>query len=144
ACVGHVPSRGLVPATLGRIVPALGEGDTALAVLLSTVGIWAFAFLIMRGVKEAANINKVVTVAKVIPILVFILVAVFALDLDVFIDNLSAEGLGSLFGQVRGTMLATVFVFLGVEGASVYSRFAQRREHVGRATGLGFLSVPAG
>jgi arginine:ornithine antiporter/lysine permease len=38
-------------------------------------------------------------------------------------------------------MLATVFVFLGVEGASVYSRHAQRREDVGRATVLGFLSV---
>ena len=73
----------------------------------------------------------------------FILVALFALDLDVFVDNLSAEGLGSLFDQVRGTMLATVFVFLGVEGASVYSRYAQRREHVGRATVLGFLSVLA-
>jgi arginine:ornithine antiporter / lysine permease len=32
-------------------------------------------------------------------------------------------------------------VFLGVEGASVYSRFARRREDVGRATLLGFLSV---
>jgi arginine:ornithine antiporter/lysine permease len=38
-------------------------------------------------------------------------------------------------------MLATVFVFLGVEGASVYSRYARRREDVGRATVLGFLSV---
>jgi amino acid transporter len=34
-------------------------------------------------------------------------------------------------------------VFLGVEGASVYSRFARRREDVGRATLLGFLSVLA-
>jgi arginine:ornithine antiporter/lysine permease len=40
-------------------------------------------------------------------------------------------------------MLATVFVFLGVEGASVYSRHAKRREDVGRATVLGFLSVLA-
>jgi arginine:ornithine antiporter/lysine permease len=38
-------------------------------------------------------------------------------------------------------MLVTVFVFLGVEGASVYSRHAKRREDVGRATILGFLSV---
>jgi arginine:ornithine antiporter / lysine permease len=143
ACVGNVTYWVLIMSTLGGIVPALGEGDTALAVLLSTFGIWAFAFLILRGVREAANINKIVTVAKVIPILVFVLVALFALDLDVFVDNLSAEGLGGLFGQVRGTMLATVFVFLGVEGASVYSRFAQRREHVGRATVLGFLSVLA-
>ena len=40
-------------------------------------------------------------------------------------------------------MLVTVFVFLGVEGASVYSRYAQKRSDVGRATVLGFLSVLA-
>ena len=40
-------------------------------------------------------------------------------------------------------MLVTTFVFLGVEGASVYSRLARRREDVGRATVLGFVSVLA-
>jgi arginine:ornithine antiporter/lysine permease len=144
ACVGNVTYWVLIMSTVGGIAPALGEGDTLLAVALSSVGIWAFALLIMRGVKEAATINKVVTVAKVIPILVFVLVALFALDLDTFADNLSAGAeLGGLFEQVRGTMLATVFVFLGVEGASVYSRYARRREDVGRATLLGFLSVLA-
>ena len=48
-----------------------------------------------------------------------------------------------LFDQVKDTMLVTTFVFLGVEGASVYSRFARRRADVGRATLLGFLSVLA-
>ena len=38
-------------------------------------------------------------------------------------------------------MLITVFVFLGIEGASVYSRMARKREDVGRATVIGFLSV---
>jgi arginine:ornithine antiporter/lysine permease len=38
-------------------------------------------------------------------------------------------------------MLVTVFVFLGIEGASVYSRYAQKRSDVGRATILGFLGV---
>ena len=33
----------------------------------------------------------------------------------------------SLFDQVRATMLVTVFVFLGIEGASVYSRYAKQR-----------------
>ena len=54
-----------------------------------TVGIWAFAFLILRGVKEAATINKIVTVAKVIPILVFARRGDPALDVDVFLDNMS-------------------------------------------------------
>ncbi|WP_412744333.1 basic amino acid/polyamine antiporter [Krasilnikovia sp. MM14-A1004] len=142
ACVGNVTYWVLIMSTIGAIAPALGEGDTLLAVALSTVGLWAFFFLIRRGIKEATAINKVVTVAKVVPILVFILLALFYLDPKVFADNLAgADYAGSLFNQVRGTMLVTVFVFLGVEGASVYSRHAKRREDVGRATILGFLSV---
>ncbi len=47
----------------------------------------------------------------------------------------------SLFEQVRATMLVTVFVFIGIEGASVYSRYAQRRPDVGTATILGFAGV---
>ena len=38
-------------------------------------------------------------------------------------------------------MLITTFVFIGIEGASVYSRYAKRREDVGKATVMGFLSV---
>ena len=38
-------------------------------------------------------------------------------------------------------MLVTVFVFIGIEGASVYSRFAKERSDVGRATIIGFISV---
>jgi arginine:ornithine antiporter/lysine permease len=76
--------------------------------------------------------------------LVFILLCIFTLNLDVLRENLSGgAGVGSLFDQVNGTMLATVFVFLGVEGASVYSRYAKKREDVGRATVLGFLGVLA-
>ncbi len=47
----------------------------------------------------------------------------------------------SLIMQVRDTMLITVFVFLGIEGASVYSRYAKKRSDIGAATILGFLGV---
>ena len=47
----------------------------------------------------------------------------------------------SLFSQVRATMLVTVFVFLGIEGASVYSRYAKKRSDVGAATIMGFIGV---
>ncbi len=143
ACVGNTTYWILIMSTLGALVPAFGDGNTLVAVLVSSVGVWLFAALIMRGTKEAANLNRIVTVAKVIPILVFVLLCIFTLKLDVLRHNLSAAGLGSLFGQVRGTMLVTVFVFLGVEGASVYSRYARKRADVGRATVLGFLSVLA-
>ncbi|MGI3198673.1 basic amino acid/polyamine antiporter [Streptomyces sp. GLT-R25] len=142
ACVGNVTYWVLIMSTIGAIWPALGDGDTVLAVVLSSICLWAFFLLIKQGVKEAAAINRIVTVAKVVPILVFVILALFYLDTDVFADNWGgADYAGSLFDQIRGTMLATVFVFLGVEGASVYSRHAKRRKDVGLATVLGFLSV---
>ncbi|MFG2944068.1 basic amino acid/polyamine antiporter [Streptomyces adustus] len=142
ACVGNVTYWVLIMSTVGAVAPALGDGDTVLAVVLSSVGLWLFFLLISRGVKEAAAVNRIVTVAKVVPIIVFVLLALFYLDPEVFVDNFAgADYAGSLFRQVESTMLVTVFVFLGVEGASVYSRHARRREDVGRATVLGFLSV---
>ena len=142
ACVGNVTYWILIMTTVGALAPALDDGDTVLAFACSTVGIWLFYTLIRRGVQQAAVLNRIVTIAKIVPILVFILLALFALDPQVFADNWSGGGdVGSLYDQVTGTMLVTVFVFLGVEGASVYSRHAKRREDVGRGTVLGFLAV---
>ncbi|MBD7996442.1 amino acid permease [Arthrobacter sp. Sa2CUA1] len=142
ACVGNVTYWVLTMSTLGALFPQLGAGDTLPAVVLSSAGLWGFFFLIRRGIREATAINRIVTIAKVVPILVFVLFAVFLFDPAVFAGNLTgADYTGPLFEQVSNTMLVTVFVFLGVEGASVYSRHARRREDVGRATVLGFLSV---
>lgn len=144
ACVGNVVYWVLITSTLGQWIPALGDGDTVLAIVVSTAGLWLFFLLVRRGIKEATAVNRIVTVAKIIPIIVFILLAIILFDAEAFTQNWQgADYAGSLFNQVRGTMLVTVFVFLGIEGASVYSRHARRREDVGRATVLGFLSVLA-
>uniref|UniRef100_UPI0033417FA9 basic amino acid/polyamine antiporter n=1 Tax=Castellaniella defragrans TaxID=75697 RepID=UPI0033417FA9 len=146
ACLGNVSYFVVFKATLGAVFPFFGEGDTVPAVLVSSVLLWVTHFGILRGIKQAAGMNTVVTIAKIVPILIFILCVAFALDMDVLRENIregaSAEQ-GSLFEQVRGTMLITVFVFLGVEGASVYSRYAKRREDVAFATVMGFLLVLA-
>jgi arginine:ornithine antiporter/lysine permease len=133
-----------ITATLGAFYDGFGDGDTVLALALSTVGVWFFHVLIARGVRDAAIINRIVTVFKVLPILVFIVVLLVSLDTQVFADNWTAYGygeLGSLDEQVRNTMIITTFVFLGIEGATVYSRYAKKREDVGKATVMGFLSV---
>ncbi|MFB4314206.1 basic amino acid/polyamine antiporter [Actinomadura sp. 21ATH] len=145
ACVGNVSYWVLIKSTFGLLFPALGEGDTLLAVVLSAAGVWAFHLLIARGVGEAAFVNQIVTVAKLVPIALFVVILAVTLRSPVFGDNLwgGDRSFGGLFDEVRATMLVTVFVFLGVEGASVYSRYARRRRDVGRATVLGFLGVLA-
>ena len=147
ACIGNVTYWVLISSTLGLLWPGtFGHGDTLAAVLLGSAGLWIFHILITRGVQEAAVINKIVTAAKVVPILTFIVVVIFALKAHVFSANLwggGAHSASALFGQVRATMLTTVFVFLGIEGASVYSRYAKRRQDVGRATVIGLVGVTA-
>ncbi|WP_457154455.1 amino acid permease, partial [Mesorhizobium sp. P5_C1] len=135
----------LIGSTLGRFFPEIfGDGSTATAIIVSLVGIWAFHFMILRGVEQATFINSVVTVAKIVPIIVAILAMAFAFNYTQFSENfLGGVGMPekTLLAQVRDTMLITVFVFLGIEGASVYSRFAQKRSDVGTATILGFVGV---
>src|SRR5690348_1661066 len=49
-----------ITATLGGFLSPFGDGDTVLAVALSTVGVWVFHYLIARGVRDAAVINRIV------------------------------------------------------------------------------------
>ncbi|WP_145483100.1 amino acid permease [Yersinia aldovae] len=169
-CIGNVSYFVLIKSTLGAFFPIFGDGNTIPAVLVASVILWGFHFLILRGVKEAAAINTIATFAKIIPIFIFVIVLIFAFKGDVFalnfwgtpdvvkgadLSHLNDYGYvghaaatittsvepESLFSQVRSTMLVTVFVFLGIEGASVYSRYAKERSHVGIATVLGFIGV---
>jgi arginine:ornithine antiporter/lysine permease len=144
ACVGNTFYWVFIMTTIGRAFPALGKGDTIAAVALSSIGVWTFHYLIARGVREATTINRIVTIAKVIPILVFIVVVALSFSTSQFHANFWGDDTRSwstLFSQVKSTMIITTFVYIGIEGASVYSRYAKRREDVGRATVLGFLSV---
>jgi arginine:ornithine antiporter/lysine permease len=142
SCIGNVSYWVLIKSTLGAFFPVFGDGNTVVAIAVASIGIWLFHFLILRGVQQAAFINSIVTVAKVIPILVFVVIVFFAFKMDLFRFNLYGGDLtAGLFEQVRATMLVTVFVFIGIEGASVYSRMAKKRSDVGAATIIGFIGV---
>src|SRR5262247_3125748 len=74
SCIGNVSYWVLVKSTLGAFFPVFGDGNTVLAIAVASVGIWLFHFMILRGTQQAAFINSIVTVAKVVPILIFILI----------------------------------------------------------------------
>jgi arginine:ornithine antiporter/lysine permease len=104
------------------------------------VVIWVVHFLVLRGIQAAAVLNAVVTAAKSVPLLLFIALVAMAFQVSIFELNFWGDPkLGSVLDQVRSTMLVTVRVFIGIEGASVYSARAARREDIGRATVIDFL-----
>lgn len=146
SCIGNVSYWVLIKSTLGGFFPVFGDGNTVVAIAVASIGIWLFHFMILKGIQQAALINTVVTVAKVVPIIAFIIILFVFFKLDLFRLNFwGGEGMpgASLLEQVRATMLATVFVFIGIEGASNYSRYAQTRADVGTATIMGFIGVSA-
>jgi arginine:ornithine antiporter/lysine permease len=105
--------------------------------------------LVLRGVKEAAFINIITTLAKLVPLFLFVIITIIAFNWDKFTLNFWGQpsgaegdtGLGGIVDQVRSTMLVTLWVFIGIEGASVYSARAANRADVGRATVIGFIGA---
>ena len=146
AWLGNVSYFVLLFSTLGYFFPIFGEGNTVAAVIGASVVLWGVHFLVLRGIHEAAFINLVTTVAKMVPLVLFIVIAAVAFKLDVFTSDFWGKGnieLGSVMDQVRNMMLVTVWVFIGIEGASVYSARAAKRSDVGKATVIGFVGVLA-
>lgn len=125
---------------LGYFFPAFGEGNTPAAVLGASVVLWTVHALVLRGIQGAAVLNAVVTLAKTVPLLLFIVLVAMAFQIDTFrLDFWGSAKLGSVLDQVKSTMLVTVWVFIGIEGASVCSARAANRQDVGRATVAGFV-----
>ncbi|RNE48547.1 amino acid permease [Corynebacterium alimapuense] len=130
--------------TLGHYVPLFSPDNQFITMIAASAMTWLIFAVLSRGIRQAAFMNAVTTVAKLLPIAAFILLVAFLgfswerFTLDFWNTNGST---GSIFEQVRGVMLFTVWVFIGVEGASVYSKQARSRQDVGRATIIGFLAV---
>ncbi|MFT0624989.1 arginine-ornithine antiporter [Ectopseudomonas guguanensis] len=144
AWIGNVSYMVLLFSTLGYFFPVFGEGNTLPAVIGASVLLWLLHFLVLRGIKEAAFINTVTTVAKMLPLALFIVIAAIAFKMDVFTADFWGSGnpeLGSVMDQVRNMMLVTVWVFIGIEGASIFSARAEKRSDVGKATVIGFVGV---
>lgn len=146
AWVGNVSYAVIVFSALSYFFPSFGDGNTWQAVLGASVLLWAIHFLIMAGVRQAAIVNLIVTVAKIAPIVLFAGIVAVAFKIDVWsldFTGLGNASLGSVMDQVKNTMLVTLWVFIGIEGASVFSARAERRKDIATATVLGFLTCLA-
>ncbi|PKH26759.1 arginine:ornithine antiporter [Enterobacterales bacterium CwR94] len=114
-----------------------GDGNTWQAMVGASVLLWLVHFLVLRGVQTAATINIAATLGKLIPLALFIVLAALAFNYDRFSLDFSGVALGvPVWEQVKNTMLITLWVFIGVEGAVVVSSRARNKRDVGRATML--------
>ncbi|MBX9033420.1 basic amino acid/polyamine antiporter [Gordonibacter massiliensis (ex Traore et al. 2017)] len=144
ACLSNVSFAILLFSALGYFFHPFESGNNLLSCVCASIFLWVLVVLVARGVKEAAGINVVVTIAKLVPLALFVLsIALLGkFDPSIFMENFWGEAGGPDFmTQVVSTMIALVWVFTGIEGAVVISGRAKYARDVGRATVIGFAAV---
>lgn len=130
---------------LSYFFPIFDGGTNLPSVIGASILIWFYVFLVSRGIKEATGVNAVITISKFVPIFVAITAIVFLQKFDpaVFIENFTvgAEPGMPFFDQVSSTMMVTIWVFVGIEGAVAISGRAKKERDVGKATIIAFVCV---
>ena len=125
--------------------PYFAGGNNLLSIVCGSVLIWGFNWVVLRGVRQAAILNILGTIGKLVPLLLFCLILLFVFHLDKFDFNFwghlveNGKNLGSLSAQLKSTMLVTLWAFIGIEGAVVLSNRAKSQAAVSKATFLGFV-----
>lgn len=130
---------------IGYFFPIFGGGNNLLSVIAASALLWIVNGLVLKGVKEAAAISIITTIAKLVPIFVFIVAVIFvgAFKPAIFFENFWGDGTMSLGDQVMSTTSATVWSFIGIEGAVVLSGRARKSEDVGRSSMIAFVGILA-
>lgn len=146
AWLGNVGYATLLMSAVAYFFPVFKDGQNIWSIVAASVILWGCHFMILKGVESASFVNAIITVAKLIPIFIFLVTMIIAFKLGVFTHGFwfTPSGhfeFGNVMGQVRNTMLVTVWVFIGIEGAVVFSGRAKKRSDVGKATVLGIVTV---
>ncbi|MDA7027353.1 arginine-ornithine antiporter [Bacillus sp. CLL-7-23] len=143
AWLGNVAYATLLFSALGYFIPVFNGGNVQ-SIIGASILLWVVHFLLLRGVQSAALVNLVVTIAKLVPIFLFIILGIFAFNIDQFTFEFWGEkgfNFTDVLNQTKSTMLVTLWVFIGIEGAVVLSSRAKEKSDVGKATMIGLLST---
>jgi arginine:ornithine antiporter/lysine permease len=142
ACIGSIAFVIMLSMTLSAFLPVLGDGTGFEALIFNSVLIWSITALCISGIKSASLINLITTIAKLFASIIFITFVLSAFDYRTMEQDIWGKNIGTtIFAQVKSPMLVTLWIFIGIEGACVFSRRAKKRADIGKATLIGFVVV---
>lgn len=146
--LGNVAFATLLMSALGYFFPIFSGGQNLASIIGSTVFLWGYAWLVNRGVENASIVNAIVTFCKLVPLFLFIVVAISTFSIQQFINNFSSDIILDIHGQaipfsqqVLSCIMVMLWVFVGIEGASVVGSRAKKKSDVGKATILGIFGL---
>ena len=149
-CFALVAYGVLIMSTLNYFFPGSFEGGKNWWSIIGASAIsWLMFVLACRGAKSSSFINIIGTIGKIIPVLVFLIACLTVFNFATFFHGFFgmdgskalAFNFGDVMGQASSTMLVTLWLFIGIEGAVVVSGQATSQNDVARATTIGYLAI---
>lgn len=108
-------------------------------IILSVIVIWIYTAINYFGVKGAGNLNLILTLVKLIPLILFIVIAAFHIDPQNYRTVSSPELSG--FSTLPIAVAFALWSFIGFEGASVNAGEIKDAATVKKATLIGTILV---
>jgi len=139
AAFGNVAFAVLIMQILGYFFPVFGKGQNWASIIGASVLVWVMCGIVMTGVKRTAMLNVLASFLNIVTIGFALIVMAFFMTGGQFTFDIWGQQnhLGSLFTQIKSTMLVTLWVFIGIEAAVVVSDRARKMSDVGPATFIG-------
>jgi len=139
-CFANIAYAVMLCESFGAFFPVM-SGSGVATVLFGTALIWIMFFIVSKGLKTAKFINSALSVMKVAVILVIIGLIAVNVNLGMLTSDFWGRmaNSGGLAGQIKSTMLVTLWCFIGIEGAVMLSAHARKSTDVGKAGIAGFF-----
>ncbi len=142
AFLGNVAYALLLFDALSFFFPIFSGNNNPYVLVGASIILWLVHCIALCGVRQAAIINMITTIARLIPIFVFIVILMLAFNVkQLNFDAFGSSNMGSLVKQLSSTMMVTLWVFIGIEGAVVISGRARKESDVGKATVIGLSAT---
>ncbi len=137
---GNVAYAVMLNDSAASLFPVLHEHGFP-TIVFGTVLIWMMYLIVSRGIRTASSVNILISGVKLTSICFIIGILFIYFKVGLFTTDIwgRADNLGSIGSQVQTTMLATLWCFVGIEGAVTMSSRAKREKDVGRAGVIGFF-----
>ena len=143
AWLGNIAFATMLMASLGTFFPVFKGGQNVPSIIVAIIFCWLLTILVNNGVETASFVNMIGTICKVLPLIIFIIIMIVSFKGGMFtadfwgrVANNASKGTttGPVWSQMKGTLMTLIWVFIGVEGASVMGHRAKSRSDAQQAT----------
>lgn len=145
--VGNVSLGVLTVSSLGYFLPMFRGGNNVPSLILLSIILWIFHYVCSTGAKNASLVNTIIWITKMVPIIIFVIVLVFAFKPDLLAGGMwtnafaADNGVSSVGDQITTALASTIWVYVGVEGALIYSARAKNKSDASKAIVTSYIVI---